>query len=249
MQKDTSSLVFIQYLTTVFDNLGQSVLLISIEPENRYKVLLVNKTFGSTSGFPNDVVGKYVDEILPPAALEQVTARYQSALHTKQVVAYADWMETPRGRRRFDVKIIPIVNSVGECTQFVVMSEDITNEYQTKRERTAAIALNRYMVGDKRAFVVTDSNFVILRRLNLPDVMSDWETGAAIDTYLSKDDFSRFKELAKQADNKQQATFSLANQAGKRTFTYRLFYNPTLRRMIVHISLPMTALLCAPQLV
>ncbi len=174
MQKDTSSLVFIQYLTTVFDNLGQSVLLISIEPENRYKVLLVNKTFGSTSGFPNDVVGKYVDEILPPAALEQVTARYQSALHTKQVVAYADWMETPRGH---------------------------------------------------------------------------WETGAAIDTYLSKDDFSRFKELAKQADNKQQATFSLANQAGKRTFTYRLFYNPTLRRMIVHISLPMTALLCAPQLV
>jgi len=235
VHKDTSSLVFIKYLTTVFDNVGQSVLLISVEPEQRYKVLLVNKTFGKTSGFPRDINGRYLDELLPPGVLDQVARHYRRVIETKQNIAYSEWMETPKGPRRFDVKIIPILNSVGECVQLVSMSYDATKDYMAKRERTAAIALNRYMVGDKRAFVVTDGQFIILRQVNLPPSMSHWKIGHRISEYLTAADQADFERLAETPDDTHRASFLPSRDAS--TLTYTLFYDGGLKRFIMNIAL------------
>lgn len=228
--------MLINYLSTIFDNVEQSVLLIGIEPGNRYKALLVNKAFGKTSGFPQDVAGKYVDEVVTqPALYDHLVRRYRNAIASKQMVTYSEWLDVPNGKRRFDVKIIPILNSVGECTQFVVMSDDVTKQYVERRERTAVVALNRYLVGPHRAFIVTDADFVILRRVNLPKAMSDWQAGVSIASYLSAADLANLRELARTGDDQKRASFRPADD--EPALSYSIFYNDEYKRYIMNIAL------------
>src|SRR5260370_24319503 len=58
MAEQTSSLVFLQYLTTVFDNIADGVLLIGVEPRDTFKLVMANKTFFEFSGYPDDSIGK-----------------------------------------------------------------------------------------------------------------------------------------------------------------------------------------------
>ena len=236
MPEHSSSFLLVNYLKTIFDNVGQSVLLISIEPDSRYKILLVNEMFGKTSGFPRDVVGKYVDEvIIRPALYDHLIRRYRSAIETKQTVMYSEWLDTPNGKRRFDVKIIPIVNSVGETTQFVVISQDITEQYVERRERTAAIALNRYLAGDQRAFLVTDGDFIILRRVNVPESMRQWQPGSSVASHFSAADLANFRELAKSGEAQKRASFCPDKKQA--ALSYTVFYDDEFKRYIIDIAL------------
>jgi PAS domain S-box-containing protein len=232
----SSSFLLVNYLKTIFDNVGQSVLLVGIEPDNRYKVLLVNESFGKTSGFPRDIVGRYINEVIvKPGLYDHLIRRYRSAIETKQTITYSEWLDTPKGKRRFDVKIVPILNSVGETTQFVVISHDITEQYIERRERTAAIALNRYAAGDRRAFVVTDGDFMILRRVNVPESMQDWQLGTSLASYLSAIDLANFRELAKSGDAKKRASFRPDKK--RVALSYAVFYDDEFKRYIVDIAL------------
>jgi len=235
MHTDASSLMFINYLSMVFDNVGHSVVLVTVEPDDRYKVLLTNKTFGSTSGFPKPETGTYIDEALEPAVYEQVASHYRRVVQTKEPVEYSEWMETPRGKRRFEVKMIPILNSVGECIQFAVISQDVTDAYVFNRERTAAIALNRYMAGNNSAFVVMDPGFHILRRLHLPPTMAHWESDHRVSDYLTKTAFDDFKRLMTVHHDTKQASFRPL--PGAEPLRYTLFYDAELERLIMHIRL------------
>lgn len=134
MPDKSSSLVFLQYLTVVFDNIKDAILLIGVEPKGTYRLLVANKVFFAVSGFPEDSVGKEVSEIVGPEGYAFLKGQYEKVAESKQPLDYIRWSDVPAGRRAFEVQMIPVLNTVGECVQIVAITRDITEHANLKKE-------------------------------------------------------------------------------------------------------------------
>lgn len=138
MKDQTSSLVFLHYLTTVFDAIEDSILLIGIEPDGRHKLLMANESLQRTTGFPSDSIGKYVEDVVGPEAYKTLQGHYQDALAAQKPIEYTEWANPPSGRKAYHVRLIPIMNSVGECVQLAVAAQDVT-ELETLRDENKTL--------------------------------------------------------------------------------------------------------------
>jgi PAS domain S-box-containing protein len=126
MASETSSMVFIQYLTTVFDNIHDAILLIGVEPNNTFRLLMANKGFNRGSGHTAKEIGKTIQEISPPKTYEKLVKRYQTVIKTKKRQAFTEEYDVPMGRQTYEVQLIPIFNSVGTCTQIACITHNVT---------------------------------------------------------------------------------------------------------------------------
>ena len=147
MSNQTSSLVFLRYLTTAFDNIKDAVLLIGIEKGEIYRLLLANRIFHEISGFPVESIGREISEIVNPESFDFVTTKYRKVKKFKRSLEYTHWARVPAGRRAFEVQMIPVMNTVDEVVQIIVITRDVTAfanlkaEVQELRAQLAAKAL------------------------------------------------------------------------------------------------------------
>ena len=150
MQQKASSLLFLQYLTTVFDNLEDAILLIGVEPDNRYRMLLANGSFTRSTGFIQENVGQLVEDILKPEAYAHLSKHYRQVVDTKKPLEYTDWFDILAGRMAYKIKLIPILSAVGECVQIAAICTNVTEllnmraELQAKTEALAKIGSNEH---------------------------------------------------------------------------------------------------------
>jgi PAS domain S-box-containing protein len=134
MPDKTSSLVFLHYLTTVFDNISDAILLIGIEPDEHFRLLLANEAFNRNTGHPKSVVGKLIDEVVTPESYTQLKPRYKKVIADKQPLTYTEWFDVPLGRQAFEVKLIPILNAVGQCVQIAAITRNVTELHDLRAE-------------------------------------------------------------------------------------------------------------------
>lgn len=116
--------------------MSESVLLIRIE-EAGYRVLLANKAHRLISGYNEDIVGKLVKEILPKQSYEYIITRYQEVQDTRSMVEFQREVNVPIGNKHYNIKMLPVNNAVGDVTQILVISKDITElvNQQAETER------------------------------------------------------------------------------------------------------------------
>src|SRR5882724_7443092 len=112
-----SSLGFLRYFATVFDNIQDAILLIGVEPDGNFRLIMGNAGFFQGTGHSKDDVGKLVQDVVTPQAYDGLVKKYRQVAVTKKPLEYADWFEVPLGRQAYEVKLIPILNTVGECVQ------------------------------------------------------------------------------------------------------------------------------------
>ncbi len=134
MAGGSSSLVFLEYLTTVFDNIKDAVLLVSIEPHGKYKLLLANAGFERSSGHHKSEIGAYIDEIVTPTSYDTLKKLYKKVVDTKKTVTQTGWYEVPIGRRAYENTMIPIFSAVGEVIQIAVITRDVTELLNLRQE-------------------------------------------------------------------------------------------------------------------
>jgi PAS domain S-box-containing protein len=134
MAEQTSSLVFLQYLTTVFDNIADGVLLISVEPRDTFKLAMANKTFFEFSGYPNDSIGKKVSDIVSPESFMFLSRQYKKVIKNKRALEYLRWSDVPNGMRAFEVRMVPIFNTTGDCLLIACIIHDATEREQLRTE-------------------------------------------------------------------------------------------------------------------
>lgn len=144
MSSKESSLVFLHYLTTVFDNIGDAILLVSVEPDEQYRLLMANDAFFRSTGHTPDAIGKPVHEVVSKESYTQIKPRYHHAVTARKPVAYTEWYDVPLGRQAFFVKVIPIMNAVGECVQLAVITRNVTEIELLREENTALKATVRH---------------------------------------------------------------------------------------------------------
>lgn len=132
MPTSVSSLIFLQYLTSVFDNIDEAILLFGIEPNGHFRLLLTNAAFNKSTGRVEDITGNLAHEVLVPEAYKALAEHGKKVIKTKRQVQFAGWFDVPLGRQAFEVKLIPVLNTVGECVQIAAITKNVTELYQLR---------------------------------------------------------------------------------------------------------------------
>ncbi len=160
METKTSSLVFLQYLTTVFDNTNDAILLIGVEPRGVYRLLLANKAFFADTGFAQDVVGKRISDVLLPQVYIMLSKHCQQVVRTKTPINFTLSSEVPIGRRTYEIRLIPIINTVGDVVQIAGLNRDVTEiqhlREQVKQLQNGIVALTKAAKGSQHSKIASE---------------------------------------------------------------------------------------------
>jgi diguanylate cyclase (GGDEF)-like protein/PAS domain S-box-containing protein len=114
-------------LALVFETASDVLFLLAVEPQEQYRFVTVNPAFLTTTGLQAEqVVGKRVDEVLPPASQALVIANYQEAIHDNKTVRWEEVSEYPSGKIYGEVAVTPVYGESGACTHLVGTVHDVT---------------------------------------------------------------------------------------------------------------------------
>jgi len=114
-------------LALIFDTVGDVIFLLAVEPEGVFRFASVNAAFLAVTGLVADqVVGRRVEEVLPPAAHDLVLARYREAIRERRTVRWEEVSEYPTGTLHGEVAVTPAIDERGVCTHLIGSVHDIT---------------------------------------------------------------------------------------------------------------------------
>lgn len=93
----------------------------------RFCFLEVNPAFTKATGLAAEqVVGKFVDQVIPEPSLSLVLSKYREAIAEGRTVRWEEVTEYPTGRKYGEVSISPVIDASGRCTSLVGTVHDVT---------------------------------------------------------------------------------------------------------------------------
>ena len=76
-----------QQLASIYETVADIIFQLEMVEEGRYRFTSVNQAFERVTGIPgSQVVGKWVDEIIPEESLPVVLGRYATAIEERRAV-------------------------------------------------------------------------------------------------------------------------------------------------------------------
>jgi two-component system, cell cycle sensor histidine kinase and response regulator CckA len=123
-------------LATIFSSVSDVLFLAAVEGEDRYRFLTINNRFVELSGLPeSEIMGKYLEDLVPPHSLPVVQAHYRNAIRRRTTVEWEDVAKFPAGVRHGVIRITPLFDETGRCTYIVGAVQDLTERDQSEAER------------------------------------------------------------------------------------------------------------------
>lgn len=111
----------------IFDNSLDALALLEVTEDRHFRTLAVNPAMERMVGIPREgMVGKRVDETVPPDVAAKTTAKYQACLDNGGVIERELELELPVGKRTFNSTLIPVRGPVGAFHRVVVITRDVT---------------------------------------------------------------------------------------------------------------------------
>ncbi|HET6899160.1 MAG TPA: ATP-binding protein, partial [Vicinamibacteria bacterium] len=133
-----------QRLVSIYDTVGDTLFLVAVEPDGGFRFVSVNKRFVSTTGVPAEaVIGKRIEEVIPPESLALVRERYGQAVRDHAIVRWEETSEYPVGRLTGEVSVAPVLDENGQCTHLVGAVHDITARKRAEERHAEAEAMLR----------------------------------------------------------------------------------------------------------
>lgn len=122
-------------LATVYDTVGDIIFVLKIEKEDHYRFVSVNRAFSKITGLSFEkVIGKTVNEVIPPQSLPIVLEKYRKAILEKKTISWEETSEYPSGKLIGEVNITPVFDEKGTCIQLIGSIHDITRQKQIEIE-------------------------------------------------------------------------------------------------------------------
>ena len=120
----------------VYRMVSDVIFYLGIEEGPRYRFLSVNDAFLRATGLLEaQVVGRYVEEVIPGPSLPLVLDRYREAVVTGAPVTWEEETRYPSGLKRGEVTIAPVVDERGRCTHLIGTVHDVTERVTADAER------------------------------------------------------------------------------------------------------------------
>ena len=118
-----------QQLASIYETVADVIFQLEVRKNGRYRFSSVNPAFERVTGIPaGEVVGKWVDEIVPPESLPLVQERYATAIREARVVQWEETSRYPAGSLTGIVTLAPVFNAAGRCTHLVGAVHDATEK-------------------------------------------------------------------------------------------------------------------------
>jgi PAS domain S-box-containing protein len=124
-------LLFLHYLTAVFDHIDEAVLLIGVEPEG-YRALFTNDQLMRMLGYTPADTGKLIKDIVPPQRFKLLVRHYDEAVTSKEPHKFTYSTRTTYGMRTLRATLVPVLNTYGTCTHIVSLIRNVTRAKQEK---------------------------------------------------------------------------------------------------------------------
>jgi diguanylate cyclase (GGDEF)-like protein/PAS domain S-box-containing protein len=125
----------LQYLTYLFEHVADVIFFLEVLDGDRYRFSAVNERFTLSTGLPvSAVVGKEVDEIIPPPSLALVKSKYREAIATGKAVHWQEVSSYPTGTRTGEVTVSPVIDADGGCRLLMGVVHDVTEHYRIRHE-------------------------------------------------------------------------------------------------------------------
>ncbi|MGY3090099.1 PAS domain S-box-containing protein [Hymenobacter sp. UYAg731] len=122
-------------LSVLFDTIADVTFVLNVEGEGRYRFIFANKAFEKTTGLPlAQVLGRYVEDIIPEPSLSLVLTKYREAIARMERVVWQETSDYPTGQVTGEVSVTPVPDERGRCCQLVGVVHDLTKEKQVEAD-------------------------------------------------------------------------------------------------------------------
>lgn len=109
----------------VFENAADPLFVVRVEASGAFVVEQTNPAHKRLTGL-DDVIGRRLEDLLPPQTSAKVLARYREAVAEGQPVAWRDVYELGVGTVHWDTKIVPVRDADGRICRIVGSGRDVT---------------------------------------------------------------------------------------------------------------------------
>lgn len=123
-------------LSTIYGSVSDALFLLSVEGDDRYRFLTVNRTFLRLTGLTEpQVKGKYLEEVIPAPSLPTVLESYRQAIRTRSNIRWEEVSDYPAGIKCGEVSITAIFDEKSRCTNIVGTVRDLTEQRQARLDK------------------------------------------------------------------------------------------------------------------
>jgi diguanylate cyclase (GGDEF)-like protein/PAS domain S-box-containing protein len=170
----------LHYLTYLFEHVADVIFFLEVLDGDRYRFSAVNERFTLSTGLPvSAVVGKEVDDIIPPESLALVKSKYREAIATGQVVRWQEVSDYPTGTKTGDVTVSPVIDADGVCRLLMGVVHDVTEHHRILHELElgSLVFQNSHeaiaVLDPDGRIVAVNPAFTAMRGFTLEDVAGD----------------------------------------------------------------------------
>ena len=115
-------------LPLLFDSVGYLYIRFSVEPDNCYRFLSINRHFLDATGLPEDqIIGRQIDEVMPAPFCETAKGNFRKAIEENRIISWGVATEYLSDIGACDSSAMPVFNEDGVCTQIVCLMKDMSD--------------------------------------------------------------------------------------------------------------------------
>jgi PAS domain S-box-containing protein len=205
-----------QRLALIFNSAFDSMFLVSVEPDGRFVLRLVNAAFTRITGIPAEsVLDRDLTDISRDTAAVQA-GRYREAMRTREIVEFEEELDLQGRAMVMETRLIPVIDPSGLVTHLLGTSRDISERRRLELERQALDGQLQHAqklesLGVLAGGVAHDFNNLLVGILgNASLAMLDLEPGSALAETVS--------DIEKTARQAAELTNQLLAYSGKGRF-------------------------------
>ena len=171
----------------IYENVADGIFLLDVDEGGRFRLAGINPAMARMTGLvPAEVLGCYVDDIVPAASVKILLANYRRCLEQAGPICYSVSVDFPGGPKTFESRLIPVRDGCGRIHRLIGLSVAVgepkpMNSRQPHREqefRTLVQNMPGVMVrydSDGR-FVFVNAKFEQLFGVRMEDVLGKTPT-------------------------------------------------------------------------
>lgn len=119
-------LIFLNYLSKVFENLDDAIVLCRVHSERHLEVLLVNQGFYQMTGYPKVKPIELGESLAGQKQNQAFIEQCYKDIKQKKLITRTSEVKLPNGVKTVSYKTVPVINSLGEVTHAVFIGRDVT---------------------------------------------------------------------------------------------------------------------------
>lgn len=114
-------------LSLIYKNVADCLFVLSVEGDECYRFSSINETFLTVTGYKEEqVLGKRIEEVLPPSSITLVLPKYREAIQDKKTVRWEEVVMMPAGKRVGEVTVTPMAQDLSGRQFLIGTFHDIT---------------------------------------------------------------------------------------------------------------------------